>query len=86
LSVSFCRFLTAKNAEKPQSSQKIIRQFVFDKAVGWRIDCCFVSKDMIEQNRIKAAFIDNEIYGSDHLSGRHNRGVCHPQGLFISRL
>ncbi len=37
-----------------------------ERNVGWRIDYFFVTKDMIEQNRVKAAFIDNEIYGSDH--------------------
>jgi exodeoxyribonuclease-3 len=33
---------------------------------GWRIDYFFVTKDMIESGRVKDAFIDNEIHGSDH--------------------
>ena len=33
---------------------------------GWRIDYFFVSKSMIQQNRIKDAFIDNSIFDSDH--------------------
>ena len=36
------------------------------KNVGWRIDYFFVSSDLFEQGRIKDAFIDNAIYGSDH--------------------
>jgi exodeoxyribonuclease-3 len=46
-----------------------------EKDVGWRIDYFFVTKDLIEQNRVKAAFIDNDISGSDH---------C-PIGLVLSR-
>lgn len=37
-----------------------------EKNVGWRIDYFFVSKDLYESGRIKEAFIDNDIYGSDH--------------------
>lgn len=33
---------------------------------GWRIDYFFVSRNMIEENRIVAPFIDNTIQGSDH--------------------
>lgn len=33
---------------------------------GWRIDYFFVSSDLIENNRIKNAYILNDIYGSDH--------------------
>jgi exodeoxyribonuclease-3 len=33
---------------------------------GWRIDYFFVTRDLIEQGVITEAFIDNEIYGSDH--------------------
>jgi len=33
---------------------------------GWRIDYFFVTKDLIESGRVKDAFIDNEIKGSDH--------------------
>lgn len=36
------------------------------KNVGWRIDYFFVSRDMIDKGWIKEAFIDNEIFGSDH--------------------
>ncbi len=34
--------------------------------IGWRIDYFFVSSDMIENGRVKEAFIDNDILGSDH--------------------
>ncbi|MFP4158468.1 MAG: exodeoxyribonuclease III [Desulfobacterales bacterium] len=33
---------------------------------GWRIDYFFASSDLFEQGRIKDAFINNDIYGSDH--------------------
>jgi exodeoxyribonuclease-3 len=33
---------------------------------GWRIDYFFASKDLIENKRIKDAWILNDIYGSDH--------------------
>ncbi|MBA2880590.1 exodeoxyribonuclease-3 [Desulfosalsimonas propionicica] len=33
---------------------------------GWRIDCFFVTKDLFDSGRIADAFIDNDIYGSDH--------------------
>ncbi len=33
---------------------------------GWRIDYFFVTRDLIDSNRIKSAFIDNDILGSDH--------------------
>jgi exodeoxyribonuclease-3 len=33
---------------------------------GWRIDYFFVSNDLIENKRIKDAWILNDIYGSDH--------------------
>ncbi|MCP4746297.1 MAG: exodeoxyribonuclease III [Desulfobacteraceae bacterium] len=33
---------------------------------GWRIDYFFVSEDLFKSGRIKGAFIDNSIYGSDH--------------------
>ena len=33
---------------------------------GWRIDYFFVSQDIIRQNWVKEAFIDNEVLGSDH--------------------
>jgi exodeoxyribonuclease-3 len=37
-----------------------------ERNVGWRIDYFFVTRDLIDQGRVKAAFIDNEITGSDH--------------------
>lgn len=33
---------------------------------GWRIDYFFVSTDIIEKGWLKDAFIDNDIFGSDH--------------------
>ena len=33
---------------------------------GWRIDYFFVTKDLIDSGKVKDAFIDNEIFGSDH--------------------
>lgn len=33
---------------------------------GWRIDYFFVSRDLIENDRIKETYIDNDIFGSDH--------------------
>ncbi|WP_022663955.1 exodeoxyribonuclease III [Desulfospira joergensenii] len=33
---------------------------------GWRIDYFFVTRDMVDQGRIRSAFIDNDIFGSDH--------------------
>ena len=33
---------------------------------GWRIDYFFVSDDIIRQGWVKDAFIDNDIFGSDH--------------------
>jgi exodeoxyribonuclease-3 len=37
-----------------------------DRNVGWRIDYFFVTQDIIEKGWIKRAFIDNDIFGSDH--------------------
>ena len=34
--------------------------------IGWRIDYFFVTGDIIQKNWIKEAFIDNDIFGSDH--------------------
>lgn len=45
-----------------------------DRNVGWRIDYFFVTRDIIDRNWVKEAFIDNTILGSDH---------C-PVGLVIS--
>ncbi|MBT9439491.1 MAG: exodeoxyribonuclease III, partial [Desulfobacterales bacterium] len=33
---------------------------------GWRIDYFFVTQNIIDKGWIKEAFIDNNIYGSDH--------------------
>jgi exodeoxyribonuclease III len=33
---------------------------------GWRIDYFFTSKDLFDDNRVVDAWIDNEIFGSDH--------------------
>lgn len=33
---------------------------------GWRIDYFFVTRDLIDDGVVKEAFIDNDIYGSDH--------------------
>ena len=33
---------------------------------GWRIDYFFASEDMIRKGWVKDAFIDNDIFGSDH--------------------
>jgi exodeoxyribonuclease-3 len=37
-----------------------------ERNIGWRIDYFFVSRDLIEKGRVKDAFIDNDIHGSDH--------------------
>lgn len=42
---------------------------------GWRIDYFFVSQDLFDNGRVVDAFIDNDIYGSDH---------C-PVGLVLKR-
>ncbi len=33
---------------------------------GWRIDYFFVTQDLVEKKRVVSAFIDNDIFGSDH--------------------
>ncbi|WP_300464015.1 exodeoxyribonuclease III [Desulfobacula sp.] len=33
---------------------------------GWRIDYFFVTKDIIDKGVVKNAFIDNDVFGSDH--------------------
>jgi exodeoxyribonuclease III len=33
---------------------------------GWRIDYFFVTKDLIDKAIVKQAFIDNDVFGSDH--------------------
>lgn len=37
-----------------------------ERNVGWRIDYFFVTRDLMEAGRVKAALIDNDISGSDH--------------------
>lgn len=37
-----------------------------DRNIGWRIDYFFVTGDMIDRGWVKNAFIDNDIFGSDH--------------------
>ena len=37
-----------------------------DRNIGWRIDYFFVTRDIIDKGWIQEAFIDNDIYGSDH--------------------
>jgi exodeoxyribonuclease-3 len=37
-----------------------------DRNIGWRIDYFFVTKDIIDKGWIKEAFIDNDVFGSDH--------------------
>jgi exodeoxyribonuclease-3 len=37
-----------------------------DRNIGWRIDYFFVTKDIIDKAWIKQAFIENEVFGSDH--------------------
>jgi exodeoxyribonuclease-3 len=34
--------------------------------IGWRIDYVFVTEDIIKKGWIKEAFLDNDIFGSDH--------------------
>jgi exodeoxyribonuclease-3 len=33
---------------------------------GWRIDYFFVTQDLIDSGMVKDAYIDNDVYGSDH--------------------
>ena len=37
-----------------------------ERNIGWRIDYFFVTKDIVDRGWIKDAFIDNDIFGSDH--------------------
>jgi exodeoxyribonuclease-3 len=37
-----------------------------ERNIGWRIDYFFVTEDIIDKGWIKEAFIDNDIFGSDH--------------------
>jgi len=37
-----------------------------ERNVGWRLDYFFTTLDLIEAGRIQDAFIDNDVFGSDH--------------------
>ncbi|MFW5810953.1 MAG: endonuclease/exonuclease/phosphatase family protein, partial [Thermodesulfobacteriota bacterium] len=37
-----------------------------ERNVGWRLDYFFTTLDLVEAGRIQDAFIDNEVFGSDH--------------------
>ncbi|GBC60179.1 exodeoxyribonuclease III [Desulfonema ishimotonii] len=37
-----------------------------DRNAGWRIDYFFTTQNMVEEERIRDAFIDNDVFGSDH--------------------
>jgi exodeoxyribonuclease-3 len=37
-----------------------------ERNIGWRLDYFFVTQNMIDNGRVKEAFIDNTIFGSDH--------------------
>jgi exodeoxyribonuclease-3 len=37
-----------------------------DRNAGWRIDYFFVTKNIMDNGGIEEAFIDNDIFGSDH--------------------
>jgi exodeoxyribonuclease-3 len=37
-----------------------------ERNIGWRIDYVFVTGDLIESGRVRRAFIDNDVLGSDH--------------------
>jgi exodeoxyribonuclease-3 len=37
-----------------------------ERNIGWRIDYFFVTRELIQKGRIKEAFIDNDVLGSDH--------------------
>jgi exodeoxyribonuclease-3 len=37
-----------------------------DRNIGWRIDYFFATRDIVDRGWIKEAFIDNEVFGSDH--------------------
>jgi exodeoxyribonuclease-3 len=37
-----------------------------ERNIGWRIDYFFVTEDIIKKGWVKEAYIDNDIYGSDH--------------------
>ncbi len=37
-----------------------------ERNIGWRIDYFFVTRDIVDAGRLREAFIDNEVFGSDH--------------------
>ena len=37
-----------------------------ERNIGWRIDYFFVTKDIVDKGWVKEAFIDNDVFGSDH--------------------
>ena len=37
-----------------------------ERNAGWRIDYFFVSQDVMDKGWVKEAYIDNEVFGSDH--------------------
>lgn len=37
-----------------------------ERNVGWRIDYLWASRDLVDDGRVASAFIDNDIFGSDH--------------------
>jgi exodeoxyribonuclease-3 len=37
-----------------------------ERNIGWRIDYFFVTRELIQKGRVKQAFIDNDVHGSDH--------------------
>lgn len=37
-----------------------------EKNAGWRIDCFFVTRDIVNKGWIRQAYIDNDVFGSDH--------------------
>ena len=39
---------------------------LYEVITGWRIDYFFVTRDLIENGIVKDAFIDNDVFGSDH--------------------
>jgi exodeoxyribonuclease-3 len=46
-----------------------------ERNAGWRLDYFFATRELMDTGRVRDAFIDNEIYGSDH---------C-PVGLILDR-
>jgi exodeoxyribonuclease-3 len=52
--------------EKVQYSWWTYRFKARERNVGWRIDYFFVSQDLIANGSVQDAYIDNDIFGSDH--------------------